>query len=325
MLQRFALIQFQKLSGLCISLICFLTAEMALGATCRSAKAQFLNRFETLQLHAEKNFGEKIVNSENFPLWIDGKNKNKNQIVYLIHGFIGTPFEMRSTAKAFVDAGFTVVLDVLPGHGLSGDAANTFSSKDIQNHVFSNIEAIKTCNRPLHLIGFSTGATLLHNYLQSHESDSISSLVLISPYYSPSVAFGDLLAHGATFFLSTLSVRFAYTVSRFPDIEVAYLDPAHYFHDIPLYLANEINSLGKNTLFTLKKIETPTLVFSSAQDKIASPLVTPTKIFGDFTRADIRHFPPFYLAPHHLMSETVSPVAEYVHQTIFSFVKDITE
>ena len=39
--------------------------------------------------------------------------------VLVLHGFTGNPGSMRPLAEAFADAGFSVELPLLPGHGTS--------------------------------------------------------------------------------------------------------------------------------------------------------------------------------------------------------------
>lgn len=308
----------------CLNVICFLlaltTSNTVVADVCVAARTQFEHRFDTLQKRSLNQFGEQISNPENFPVWINGAGKNKNQVIYLLHGFIGTPFEMHSTAKSFMESGYTVVLDILPGHGLSAQAANEFTKTDLQRHVFANLDAITKCASKVHLIGFSTGSTLLHQYLQKKSPATIASISLISPYYRPTLSFGDLLSQGTALLISTLSVDFAYTVSHFPDIKVAYLDPDHYHREIPLVMANEINALGEETYTTSAQIRVPILLLTSSNDKIASAQASYIKIKQDFSSIQTMHFNPVYFAPHHLMAESVSPVAGITHQFIADFI-----
>lgn len=324
MLQCSGSIQFLNFASLRLKVIGFLTLFLfsvsGLSSPCDLARRQFEKRFEKLQSRTFNDFGEIITNPENFPVWNTGFGPHKNEVIYLLHGFIGTPFEMRSTAQKLVSSGYTVVLDLLPGHGVSADVANHFTKADLKTHVFANIDALSSCADQIHLVGFSTGATLVHHYLQFHSSPKIKSASLISPYYRPTIIFGDLLSGGSAVFFSKISVDFVYAVSRFPDIKVAFLDPDHYHNDIPLEMANEINSLGEDTFLTKAEINTPVLVLTSSLDKIASPATTHLKIALEFSKIKLLHFNALNLAPHHLMATPVSPVATQVHQAIFDFI-----
>ncbi len=320
MLQCFPLDRFQIFSRLSLSLICFLVANLTLAAPCDEVRARFFHRFETLQNSTQDNFGDKVLNSENFPVWSTPSKNSNGEIVYLLHGFLGSPFEMKSTAEVLTQNGYTVIRDILPGHGVTATTANSFSIQNIQQHVFGNLNALKICGQKIHLVGFSTGATLLHHYLQKNSDDYIASVTLISPYYRPSVWFGDLLSLGAGLFISTLSIDFAYTTTRFPDIKVAYLDPIHYVRDIPIQMANEIDSLGDTTLLTAARIAVPVLLLTSTNDQTASPAITHAKVAVDFISPQLMHYGPWYLAPHHIMAEAVSPVAKNAHQLVKTFV-----
>src|SRR5580658_8361282 len=50
--------------------------------------------------------------------------------VLVLHGFTGNPRSMRPLAEAFADAGFSVDLPLLPGHGTSVDDLLTTSWED---------------------------------------------------------------------------------------------------------------------------------------------------------------------------------------------------
>lgn len=320
MLHRFALVRFQICSCLCLSLMSFFMTNFALATPCADVKSKFFHRFETLQKKTQKLFGEQVLNSDNFPVWLTPSENPNGEIVYLLHGFLGSPFEMKSTAEALIQSGYTVIQDILPGHGVSAETANAIPVEDIQHHVFGNITALKKCDQKIHLVGFSTGATLLHHYLQKNSNAPISSVTLISPYYRPSILYSDVLSLGAGLFFSTLSIDFAYKVTRFPDLKVAYLDPSHYMHDIPLQMTNEIDSFGGTTLLTAALINVPILLLTSSNDKIASPIITHAKIAADFTSIKLMHYGPWMLAPHHIMAESVSPAALHAHQVVKTFV-----
>ena len=50
--------------------------------------------------------------------------------VLLIHGFLGSPFEMKYPAQALIGAGYTVSAPRLPGHGTSLDDMARYTARD---------------------------------------------------------------------------------------------------------------------------------------------------------------------------------------------------
>ncbi len=50
--------------------------------------------------------------------------------VLLIHGFLGSPFEMKYLANRFIQNGFTVSVPRLPGHGTSLEDMARFTGSD---------------------------------------------------------------------------------------------------------------------------------------------------------------------------------------------------
>lgn len=297
------------------------TPAYSQSSECTEAYKIFQNQLTSLE-DKYRSFSNISISDENKPRWNWGKKK---KAVYLLHGFIGTPEEMADAAKRLHQKGYTVINDLIPGYAASGIIANQFDSGTWISHVETNLNAIRTCFREIHLIGFSTGGLLLHNYIRQHQSDfTAKSLILYSPFYKPHFAFADFLRSGTRLLTPVVLTKPLYYLTRFPDIKVAVLKPENYLQQLPLDGAKFVIELGKKVdsevaAAPLKNNSTATLLFVSNADQIMNLKTTLKIVAQDFTNLHIVHFKNQYV-PHHLMVSEVSDVAEEVLQQTEDFI-----
>jgi carboxylesterase len=96
----------------------------------------------------------------------------------VLHGFTGCPQSMRGLAQAFADAGFTVELPRLPGHGTSIDDLGTTTFADWSGEAERAYEALAgRCERVV-VAGLSMGGTLAVWLATRH--DDIAGLILVN-------------------------------------------------------------------------------------------------------------------------------------------------
>ena len=115
------------------------------------------------------------------PFEIFPENFNGKKAVILIHGFLGTPYFMRSLAKFYAAEGYYCYVPTLLGHGACPEAMRCYSLEallDSLNQAIDTIHSqIKTL-KEIHLCGFSLGALLA---LLIAKNRPISSLTLLAP------------------------------------------------------------------------------------------------------------------------------------------------
>jgi alpha-beta hydrolase superfamily lysophospholipase len=105
----------------------------------------------------------------------------------LLHGLTDAPYTFRSLGKAFRDQGYQVLAMRLPGHGTAPSGLASLKWEDMAAAVRLGARhlASEVGEKPLHLIGYSTGAALALDYtLSAFEATDLrvpASLVLISP------------------------------------------------------------------------------------------------------------------------------------------------
>lgn len=306
--------------GIFLSIMAF--SLKAQSETCQQIQAEYAQRLNSLfnkyeQIEADFKFGE-----ENEPELFCGSNK---EAVYILHGFIGTPEEMSRVAQGLKRRGYTVLNDLIPGHGSSAKIANSFSEVYWQGYVTKNISLLRKVYKKIHFIGFSTGALLIHNYLYENRTNlNPESVVFYSPFYKPAKPFIDMLNVSLNNFIEVISVQKIYHLTRFREIEVALLKPENYQSHLPLLAAEEVTNLGEKTSLKLqknirKKIAGPVLAFLSTSDGLAKYEDSKFFIEKSFLHADFVVYDS-QKVPHHLMVHEVSPVADEVYHSSLSFI-----
>jgi carboxylesterase len=100
--------------------------------------------------------------------------------ILVLHGFTGSPASMRPLADRFVDAGYSVELPVLPGHGSTPDElARTTFADWLDFALGAYDELARRCERVL-VAGLSLGGTLTLALGQRREE--IVGLITINPF-----------------------------------------------------------------------------------------------------------------------------------------------
>ena len=87
--------------------------------------------------------------------------------VLLLHGMSDSPYSLRAIGQALNERGYWVVGLRMPGHGTAPSGLRTVRNDDLAaavklgaDHVVSRVGS-----RPMHIVGYSTGATLAVDYV----------------------------------------------------------------------------------------------------------------------------------------------------------------
>lgn len=103
--------------------------------------------------------------------------------VLVCHGFTGTPQSMLPIARRCADAGYTVRLPRLPGHGTTWRDLNTKRWTDWWSEIDAAYDELRQRCQRIVAVGLSMGGTLATLAAQSHPH-GIHGLVLINPAYT---------------------------------------------------------------------------------------------------------------------------------------------
>lgn len=117
--------------------------------------------------------------------------------VLLLHGMSDSPYSLRTLGKALNQNNYWVIGLRMPGHGTAPSGLRYINRDDMAAAVRLGMThlAEKVKNKPVHIVGYSTGASLALEYtldaLEGKSAPVPGSLILISPAIGvhPSAAF----------------------------------------------------------------------------------------------------------------------------------------
>jgi carboxylesterase len=179
----------------------------------------------------------------------------------LIHGFTGTPQGMRPWGQHLAEAGLTVRVPRLPGHGTTLQEANLTTWHDWYAEVERAFLELRAQCDQVFLMGLSMGGTLAIR-LAEERGDEISGLVLVNPSL--------LTKRPDRFLLPALRLvvpswaGIASDIKKPGSVELAY-------DRIPMKAAYSLSKLWVTTRGDLDKVTQPILVFRSTDDHVVEP------------------------------------------------------
>jgi carboxylesterase len=180
----------------------------------------------------------------------------------VLHGFTGNPQSMRGLALALSDAGFTVEMPLLPGHGTEVADMVPTRWQDWSGAAEAAFTELAARCDAVAVVGLSMGGSLAI-WLAEHHPE-IAALVLVNPLVSPPnadtvnflsamIEAGDELAPGVG---SDIALEGA--------VESAYLE-------LPLRAALSLFAAATEIEQELGSVTSPVLLFSSTQDHVVDP------------------------------------------------------
>ena len=115
--------------------------------------------------------------------------QNPKMGVLLLHGMSDSPYSLRAQADYLHKQGVWVVAMRMPGHGTIPSGLIELKWQDMAAVVKIGMEHLsqKLGNRPIHIMGYSTGAALALNYTFLALEDSSLTLPSSLIFYSPSI------------------------------------------------------------------------------------------------------------------------------------------
>lgn len=117
----------------------------------------------------------------------------------LVHGFTGSPFEMRGIGEHLAGRGISCVGPLLPGHGVDDAALNSTSWREWFGTVVEAFDELASRCHPVYAVGLSMGGVLsLH--LAAHRP--VAGVVALAPFLWPSdwrLPFLSIIKHVRSF------------------------------------------------------------------------------------------------------------------------------
>jgi len=214
-----------------------------------------------------------------------GESHNPNGVApaaLLVHGFGGTPAEMRGLADALHREGWTVEALLLPGFGADIATLTTRQYAEWLDAVAAAAQGLREAgHRPLLLVGYSMGATLALALAPTVRPDG---LVVLAPFgweekpWTPIVEFfvrpflpigfrplrkadfGDpKLRQGMAKFMPGLNLDDPATQAALRDFR------------LPLSLIDQVRGLSRRMWAALPQVRAPMLVVQGTRDSVVRP------------------------------------------------------
>ena len=186
-------------------------------------------------------------------------NPSAARAVLLIHGFTGTPFEVRPLGEELAGRGLRAVGPLLPGHGADAAALNRTTWRD----WLAAMERALAAVAPVAIVGLSLGGLLALELARAHPE--LSALCLLAtPLWLPPT----------TVFLARAAARFARAVpkiggSDIRDAPTKRTFPSH--AQFPLAPLRSLMDLQARVRPRVRTIRTPALVMHADHDHVAPP------------------------------------------------------
>lgn len=187
---------------------------------------------------------------------------NGSDGVLVLHGYTGCPQSMRPLAEAFADAGFSVELPLLPGHGTTAaDLAETRFDDwaEAADHAYQSLAA--RCDHVV-LAGLSMGGTLVLEMLLRH------------PEAAGGILVNPLVVPPADEFIGMMQASLDQGVTEIPGIGSDIAKPGvteSANEATPIAPALSLFEAARRISSRLGDIAAPLLLFSSRQDHVVPP------------------------------------------------------
>lgn len=182
--------------------------------------------------------------------------------VMLIHGFTGSPPEIRLIADYLNQRGLTVSAPLLPGHGTSMEDLDQRKWQEWTQTIENEFTNLKRNCQVVFAGGLSLGS-LLSLYLAAHNNEVDGIMA-----YSPAIKVSDWRA--------SLIPVLKYIMPNLPKGEDFVTDPdalaQNWSYDgLPLHAAHEIMRLSKEVRRSLDQVNCPVLIVQGALDPAIAP------------------------------------------------------
>ncbi|MFI1579358.1 alpha/beta hydrolase [Embleya sp. NPDC020630] len=181
--------------------------------------------------------------------------------VLLCHGFTGTPQSLRPWARHLAEAGLTVSLPLLPGHGTRWQDMNLTTWHDWYAAVDRAFDRLRERCDTVFVMGLSMGGGLALRLAEQH-GDKVAGLVLVNPSVQaddPKVRLLPVLRH-----VIPSVAGIASDIRKEGSVELAYART-------PVKAAYSLSRFWRVVGADLPQVTQPVLLLHSPHDHVVSP------------------------------------------------------
>jgi carboxylesterase len=181
--------------------------------------------------------------------------------VLLCHGFTGSPQSLRPWAEFLAEAGLTVSLPRLPGHGTTWQEMARTRWEDWYAEVDRAFDELRAATDEIFVMGLSMGGCLALR-LAELNGEAVSGLVLVNPSVTAETKL-FLLAPVLKLVVPSLK-GITSDIKKEGATEVGY-------DRVPVKAAATLPGLWQVTTRHLKEVSQPVLVYRSTIDHVVGP------------------------------------------------------
>jgi carboxylesterase len=203
--------------------------------------------------------------------------------VLLCHGFTGSPQSLRPWAEYLAEAGLSVWLPRLPGHGTTWQDMARTRWEDWYAEVDRAFDELRAHSDEIFVMGLSMGGCLALR-LAELRGPSVSGLVLVNPSLT-----GDtpLLVLAPALKLVVPSLKgIASDIKKEGASEVGY-------DRVPVKAVDSLRGLWRTTQGQLADVTAPVLVYHSTDDHVVGP-ASLRRLRGALPHLEVRECPDSY-------------------------------
>lgn len=181
--------------------------------------------------------------------------------VLLCHGFTGSPQSLRPWARYLADAGLSVSLPRLPGHGTTWQQMARTRWEDWYAEIDRAYDELRGSTREIFVGGLSMGACLALR-LAEVRGDDVSGLILVNP---------SLTADTRLFWLAPI-LKFAVPSLKAIGSDIKKEGSSELAYErTPVRAASTLPALWRLTKRHLSEVTAPVLVYRSSVDHVVGP------------------------------------------------------
>jgi len=191
---------------------------------------------------------------------------DKSVLAILIHGFTGTPYDLKELAEFLHSKNISVKAPLLPGHGSHWSDLEKVSAKDWQEAIDNELKNYFEEFKKIYLIGYSFGANLALNMAVKYP-EKISGIVSlgISVYLR-----NDWSARLLLPIVHNLFKKYRKPYIRNKLLE-EYEDSGAYAHIPTKSVYDFYQFIDQYTKKELPEVKVPILIIHSVDDKVTHP------------------------------------------------------
>lgn len=271
-----------------------------------------------------------FLDSEHLPfLWEGGR-----PAALLVHGFPGTPAEMRPLGECLHREGWTVQGILLPGFGPQIDTLVDRRYEEWVEAIDRALVGLGHQHSPVLLVGYSMGGALSIIAASKRSPDG---LILMAPFWWSISPLKSFLVSLLRPFLPRYVKPFKEADFSDPQVQVAVSNfiPHADLDDqvvqdeirqvaVPVSIFNQLAKLSKRAYREAASVRSPLLVLQGKQDELASPDLT-RRLLARFPDQDAQEKPRYLeLDAGHDLMNTEDQAWPVLEKAVLSFAESLS-